>query len=61
MSGIEPQVIHTLQTHHANGWSVGEAVIVGAVGYTASILLLSLSFFAIYSIPNMDRAKAEVR
>jgi len=47
----EQQVTGTLQTSVTSGWRVAEGVVVGAVGYTASLLFLLLSMFAVYSIP----------
>jgi hypothetical protein len=35
------------------GWGIADAVIVGTVGYAASVLFLLLSMFGAYSIPSV--------
>jgi membrane protease YdiL (CAAX protease family) len=43
----------TLQTHDTNRWGILEAAVVGAVWYIASIFLLDLSMFGVYSTPSL--------
>jgi len=36
-----------------NGWGIGDAAVVGLVGYAATVLFLLLSMFTVYSIPSL--------
>jgi len=50
---VEQPAISTVQTSDTSGWNIVELVVVGAVWYTATVLLLVLSIFALYSIPSL--------
>ena len=50
---MEQPAISTVQTSDTSGWNIVELVVVGAVWYTATVLLLVLSIFALYSIPSL--------
>jgi uncharacterized membrane protein YphA (DoxX/SURF4 family) len=49
---IEPECSENCQLSATGEWLVGDAVIVGVVAYTASVVLLMLTMFAVYSIPS---------
>ena len=50
---LEQQAGSRLQRDTTNGWSIADAVIVGVVGYAASVLFLLMSMFAVYSLPSL--------
>jgi len=50
---IEPEANRTLQPSATRGWGIADAVIVGVVAYTASVIFLLLSMFVVYSIPSL--------
>lgn len=49
---LEPEASQTVQLNATSGWRVGDAVIVGVVTYTASVLFLVLGMFVVYSFPS---------
>jgi len=48
---LELQATWPLQPSATNAWGIGDAAIVGVVGYTAYFFFLLLSMFVVYSIP----------
>lgn len=53
MDRVEQQASTALEPCASSGWNIADAGIIGVVGYAASVLLLLVSMFVVYSLPSL--------